>query len=55
MTWQELAVAEAKRNGEPPLNPDDSERFIRLYEAMILRGCAISNKTQQQWTMDNGQ
>jgi pimeloyl-ACP methyl ester carboxylesterase len=54
-TWQELAVAEAKRNGEPPLNPDDSERFIRLYEAMILRGCAISNKTQQQWTMDNGQ
>ena len=37
-TWQELALAEAKRLGEPPLDPDDSERFIRLYEGMIQRG-----------------
>ena len=36
----ELASAEAKREGQPPLTnwPQDSERFIRLYERMILRG-----------------
>jgi proline iminopeptidase len=34
----ELAQKEAERRGEPPLDGNDSERFIRLYEDMILRG-----------------
>lgn len=35
----QLAVDEVNRRGESePLDPEDSERFIRLYEAMIQRG-----------------
>lgn len=34
----ELAQQEASRRGEEILDVNDSERFIRLYEAMILRG-----------------
>lgn len=34
----ELAQQEVERRGEAPLDPNDSERFIRLYEAMIQRG-----------------
>lgn len=34
----ELAQQEAARKGEPSLDGNDSERFIRLYEDMILSG-----------------
>lgn len=34
----ELAQQEVARRGETELDPNDSERFIRLYEAMIQRG-----------------
>lgn len=34
----ELAAEEAAKRGENPLDPNDSERFIRLYESMILSG-----------------
>eukprot|EP00658_Telonema_sp_P-2_P048205 TRINITY_DN36687_c0_g1_i1.p1 TRINITY_DN36687_c0_g1~~TRINITY_DN36687_c0_g1_i1.p1 ORF type:complete len:346 (+),score=77.25 TRINITY_DN36687_c0_g1_i1:214-1251(+) len=37
-TFFELAASEAERLGEKPLDPDDSERFIRVYETMILAG-----------------
>ena len=37
-TFFELAAAEALRLGEEALDPDDSERFIRLYESLIVRG-----------------
>eukprot|EP00037_Helgoeca_nana_P030331 m.373551 g.373551 ORF g.373551 m.373551 type:complete len:353 (+) comp28162_c0_seq14:4087-5145(+) len=37
-TFFELASAEAANRGEPPLGGDDSQRFIRLYEEMVLRG-----------------
>ena len=37
-TFFELAAAEATRRGEAPLDPNDCERFVRLYEAMITRG-----------------
>ena len=39
-TFLELASAEAARQGQPPLAswPEDAERFIRLCEAMHLRG-----------------
>ena len=32
------AAREAERSGEAELDPNDSERFIRLYERLILRG-----------------
>jgi proline iminopeptidase len=43
-TFLELASAEAARQGQPPLTdwPADAERFIRLYEAMHLRGDAAA-------------
>jgi proline iminopeptidase len=34
----ELAQQEAIKRGEDPLDVNDSQRFIRLYESMILRG-----------------
>lgn len=34
----EPAANEAKRLGEKPLDPNDSERFIRLYEKLIIAG-----------------
>ena len=37
-TFFELAQKEASRRNEPPLDPNDSLRFIQLYEAMILQG-----------------
>ena len=37
-TFFELAAREAERRGEPALDPDDSERFVRLYEALIVAG-----------------
>lgn len=37
-TFFELASAEAANRGELPLGGDDSQRFIRLYEEMVLRG-----------------
>lgn len=36
--FYELAEKEVARLGEPPLDPADSERFIRTYESLILRG-----------------
>jgi proline iminopeptidase len=36
--FYELAVREVERLGEPPLDPMDTERFIRIYESLILRG-----------------
>ena len=36
--FYELADKEVARLGEAPLDPSDTERFIRLYESMILRG-----------------
>ena len=37
-TFFELAAAEAKKRGEPPLDVNDSKRFIGLYQDMIVRG-----------------
>ncbi|XP_066931270.1 probable proline iminopeptidase [Clytia hemisphaerica] len=37
-TFFELASNEAKNSQEQTLDPNDSERMIRLYEKMILRG-----------------
>jgi proline iminopeptidase len=34
----EIAAAEAIKRKESPLDPNDSERFIRLYESMIING-----------------
>jgi len=34
----EIAAQEALRRGESPLNPNDSERILRLYESMIVNG-----------------
>lgn len=36
-TWFEMAAREVKNSGEPPLDPNDSERFFRVYERMIER------------------
>ena len=36
-TWFEMAAREVKQNGEPPLDPNDAERFFRVYERMIER------------------
>lgn len=36
--FYELAEREIARLGEEPLAPEDSERFIRTYESLILRG-----------------
>ena len=37
-TFFELGSQEAKKLGEADLDPNDSERFLRLYESMILNG-----------------
>ena len=37
-TFFELGAQEAKKLGEADLDPNDSERFLRLYESMILNG-----------------
>ena len=37
-TFFEPAAQEALRRGEPPLDPDDSQRFLRLYEDLIAAG-----------------
>jgi pimeloyl-ACP methyl ester carboxylesterase len=37
-TFFELAAEEASRLGQPALDPNDSRRFIGLYESMILAG-----------------
>lgn len=37
-TFFELASNEAKNSQEQTLDPNDSERMIRLYEKMIVRG-----------------
>lgn len=37
-TFFEVAAREAVRRGEPELDPDDAERFIRLYEDLIVAG-----------------
>ena len=34
----EIAAEEALKRGESVLDPNDSERFIRLYESMIVSG-----------------
>ena len=34
----EIAAEEALKRGESVLDPNDSERFIRLYESMIVNG-----------------
>ena len=34
----EIAAEEAIKRGEPVLDPNDSQRFIRLYESMIVNG-----------------
>ena len=34
----DIVAQEAKKLGEPDLDPNDSERFIRLYERMIVDG-----------------
>ena len=34
----EIAAEEAIKRKEPPLDPNDSERFIRLYESMVING-----------------
>ena len=36
--FHELADQEVARVGDEPLDPGDTERFIRVYESMILRG-----------------
>lgn len=37
-TFFEIAAEEAIKRKEPELDPNDSERFIRLYESMIVNG-----------------
>lgn len=37
-TFFELASNEVKRRGEAPLDPDDAERFVRVYEELITSG-----------------
>ncbi|KAK3277525.1 hypothetical protein CYMTET_14476 [Cymbomonas tetramitiformis] len=37
-TFFELAAKEATHRGEPELDPNDSERFIRLYDSLIVSG-----------------
>ena len=37
-TFFELGAQEAKKLGDADLDPNDSERFLRLYESMILNG-----------------
>ena len=34
----ELAAQEAARRGEPTLDPDDAQRFVKLYEDLIVAG-----------------
>jgi len=43
-TWFELAAKDAKDAGEPPLDPNDDERFFRVYERMIER-CDENSKS----------
>ena len=37
-TFFELAAKEAERRGDPPLSPDDAQRFVQLYEDLITSG-----------------
>jgi len=37
-TFFEIAAEEALKSGGPALDPNDSERFIRIYEKMIIEG-----------------
>ena len=48
-TWFELAAKDVKDSGEPPLDPNDDERFFRVYERMIERCDENSKNAIWHW------